>query len=367
MTLIRPRNYRPPQPPRIPAEAPAATGRTSLPLRPQPAPAEPPPPALPPAAKPAVPSTEPLAEALTKALGTRFQVLRSIAIGGMAVLFQLRHQRTNGLFVAKIMRPELRGERALREAFTREARTGAQLAGHPNAVAILDLDEARLDTGNTPYLLMPYIDGEDLDHVLERGRLGRDEALMLLAQLGSLLMYAETEGLVHADIALGNIRLDRFGQYRLLDYGLARGSGDSLDALRALAGTPAYNSPEQLHGQRLDIRSDLYSLGLVFFHALTGQPAFNTTDLDQLARAHLQGSWRLPEEFAGDLPVAALLGSLLAVDREQRMSSAFELSGAMAALGYELPSFLRSLPGASATPRLRRRRLQALPFNRSAT
>lgn len=325
-------------------------------------------------------SADGLGRCLQRAVGSRFEVLRPIAIGGMAVLFQLRHSVTGGLFVAKVMRPELRGEAALRTAFAREARIGAQLAGHPHAVAILDSDGAELDGAEldgteldgadfagkrtaredrqTPFLLMPYIEGEDLDHVLAaRGRLGRDEALMLLAQVGSLLMYAETLGLVHADIALGNIRLDRFGQYRLLDYGLARGPGDALDGLHAAAGTPAYNSPEQLRGERLDIRSDLYSLGLVFFHALTGHGAFATEELDGLARAHLHGAWELPEEFAGDPPIAALLRSLLAVDREHRMRSAFELCGAMDALGYELPSFLRALPGASPVPRLRRKRL----------
>jgi serine/threonine protein kinase len=303
------------------------------------------------------PSTDELGRCLARALGTRFELLRPIAIGGMAVLFQLRHRLTGGLFVAKIMRPELLHEQGLREAFAREACIGASLAGHPNAVAILDLDKA---AGDTPFLLMPYIDGDDLDHVLAmRRRLERDEALMLLAQMGSLLMYAETQGIVHADIALGNIRLDRFGQYRLLDYGLARGPGVGLDDAHAMAGTPAYNSPEQLRGEPLDIRSDLYSLGLVFFHALTGRPPFATDDVDELAQAHLTGAWQLPEDLALDIALSALLRKLLATDRAARLSSAFELAGALAALGYELPSFLRSLPVPQpALPKLRRRRLE---------
>jgi serine/threonine protein kinase len=166
-------------------------------------------------------------------------------------------------------------------------------------------------------------------------------------------------GIVHADIALGNIRLDRFGQYRLLDYGLARGPGVGLDDAHAMAGTPAYNSPEQLRGEPLDIRSDLYSLGLVFFHALTGRPAFATDDVDELAQAHLTGAWQLPEDLALDIALSALLRKLLATDRAARLSSAFELAGALAALGYELPSFLRSLPVPQpALPKLRRRRLE---------
>lgn len=297
-----------------------------------------------------------LQQALGASLGMRFEVMAPVAIGGMAVIFPLRHRRTEGMFAAKVMRRELAGEPALREAFAREARIGAQLAGHPNAVPVLDVQDA----GDLPYLLMPFIDGTDLDHVLrERGRLERDEAMMMLAQLASLLMYAETLGLVHADVALGNIRLDRFGQYRLLDYGLARSNGEEMDRLHALAGTPASNSPEQLRGERLDIRSDLYSLGLVLFHALAGRPAFPTDDLDELARRHLGGAWTMPPELEADRAAAALLRSMLSVDREHRMASAFELAGAMTALGYEQPSFLRSLPASgNPAPRLKRRRLE---------
>lgn len=307
--------------------------------------------------EPAAPvATTELKNLLDEALGEKYEVLRPIAVGGMAVLFQLRHLRTQGLFVAKIMRRELAQEPALREAFAREARVGARVAGHPNAVPVLEL----ADAGDLPFLVMPYIDGTDLDHVLvQRGHLSRDEAIMMLAQMASLLMYAEALGLVHGDVGLGNIRLDRFGQYRLLDYGLARGVGESVDSIRALAGTPAYNSPEQLQGRALDIRSDLYSLGLVLFHALTGGAAFKTTDFQELADSHLQGSWTLPAEWEADRPVAALLRSMLAVDRERRMSSAFELAGAMSALGYELPSFMRVLPSEGASiMKLRRRRLE---------
>ena len=363
MTLIRPRNYRPPETVRLAAEVTEASAHA--PALQESSAAEPSAPsepetsleaALAPAA-PAPPSTNQLRDWLTAALGVRFEVLRPIALGGMAVIFLLRHRLTGGPFVAKIMHTDLLHEPALREAFAREARIGAQLAAHPNAVPILDLDKAE---GDLPFLLMPYIDGDDLDHVLAaRGRLERDEALMLLAQMGSLLMYAETQSIVHADIALGNIRLDRFGQYRLLDYGLARGPGEALDELHAASGTPAYNSPEQLRGEPLDTRSDLYSLGLVFFHALTGKPAFATEDVGELARAHLTGAWELPEELAGDVALSALLRALLATDRKDRMASAFELSGALVALGYELPSLLRSLPvPRPAMPKLRRRRLE---------
>ncbi len=295
---------------------------------------------------------------LARALEGRFEVLRPVAIGGMATIFQLRHQATQGLFVAKIMHPELARQEAFHDAFKREARIGALLAGHPNAVPILDIACA----DDLPWLLMPYIEGEDLDTLLVRhGKLGREESLMLLAQICSLLMYAEREEIVHADVSLGNIRLDPFGQYRLFDYGLARTAAHKLEDLSGLAGTPASSSPEQLRGELLDIRSDLYSLGLLFFHTLTGYPAFALTDVHALAEAHMAGSWTMPGEFAGDLPIATLLQGLLATHREQRLTSAFQLGGAIAALGFELPSFARALPGGvPALPRPRRRRLEAL-------
>ena len=275
----------------------------------------------------------------------------------MATLFQLRHRFHGGLFAVKVLHAFLAHSRGVIATFHREAVHAARLAGHPGMVPIFDL----IEVDGIPAMLMPYIEGEDLDRLLHRhGKLTRDEALMLVAQLASLLMYAETLGIAHCDLAPGNIRLDPFGQYRLLDFGLSRSNETEHEDHISFAGTPAYNSPEQLRGEVPDIRTDLYSLGLVLAEALTGSPLIEAPTLEALAARHLAGDWTLPPEIEADPPVATLIRKLVAADRTQRMSSAFELSGALAAMGFELPSFTRSFTSvrqALNPPRPKRRRL----------
>ncbi len=300
-----------------------------------------------------------IAASLERVLGRSFEVLQPISIGGMATLYQLRHRVHGGLFAVKVLHAFLADSPGVVAAFRREAIHAARLAGHPNMVPIFDL----IELDGVPAMLMPYIEGEDLDRLLHRhGKFGRDEALMLAAQLASLLMYAETLGIVHGDLAPGNIRLDPFGQYRLLDFGLSRSSETEQEDQLPLAGTPSYNSPEQLRGEVPDIRTDLYSLGLILAEVLTGSPLIQASTLDELAACHLAGNWTLPPAVEADPPLARLIRNLVVADRAGRMSSAFELSGAIAAMGFELPSFDRSLSAGSHglhPPRPRRRRLVA--------
>ena len=185
---------------------------------------------------------------------------------------------------------------------------------------------------------MPFIEGEDLDELLRaNGPLSRAEALHFAAQISSLLGHAESHGITHGDLAPGNIRLDTFGRYRLMDFGLSHTADDPTAKL--LGGTPLYTSPEQIRGDSPDIRADLYALGLVLCEVLTGQPLLKAPSLAALQARHLQGDWQLPEAIATDEPLARLLRKLIATDREHRFHSAFEVSGALAAMGFERPEF----------------------------
>lgn len=280
------------------------------------------------------PDTAAIAERLQHTFGSRFQVLRPIAIGGMATIFQLRHRLHGGLSVAKVLHPELARRPGILRSFRAEAIHAARLGGHPNAVPIFDFGE--LD--GLFFLLMPFVEGEDLDQLLlRRGPLARAETLQLGAQISSLLSHAEAQGIVHCDLTPGNIRLDTFGQYRLLDFGISLSA--SVTGRPFTGGTPLYTSPEQLGGCSPDIRSDLYSLGAVLAEALTGVPLFLDTSLEAIRRRHVRGDWRMPQMLAADDPLAALLRRLLAVDPEQRIGSAFELSGILDAFGFVRPEF----------------------------
>ncbi len=278
--------------------------------------------------------TADLAARLQNIVGNRFTVLRPIAIGGMASIFLMRHRLHNGLFVAKVLHPELVEKPGIVRGFRLEATHAAQIGNHPNAVPVFDFGE--LD--GLFFLLMPYVDGEDLDRILlHSGPLDREEALHMAAQISSLLCHAESQGIVHCDLTPGNIRRDSFGQYRLLDLGISQPTGPQDRPFTG--GTPLYSSPELIAGQAVDVRSDLYSLGAVLGEAIDGKPLFGDETLEQIERRHIQGDWRMPAALRDGDPVALLLRKLLSTDPAQRPASAYELSGILHALGSARPEF----------------------------
>ena len=289
--------------------------------------------------------TDSIANRLQVIFGSRFQVVRPVAIGGMATIFQLRHRLHSGLFVAKVLHPELAARPGVLASFRTEAINAAALGGHPNAVPIFDFGE--LD--GLFFILMPFIEGEDLDRILLRsGALTPSEVLELAAQIGSLLSHAETHGIVHCDVTPGNIRLDEFGRYRLLDFGISQ---PAVPIKRPFTGgTPLYTSPEQLLGKPVDVRSDLYSLGLVLAEAVSGRPLLQGDSLAEIRRRHLEGDWKLPDTLQEGDPLARLLRFLLAVDPARRVASAFQLCGILDTLGHARPEF-RGKSQAAREPR----------------
>ncbi|GAA3753733.1 serine/threonine-protein kinase [Terriglobus aquaticus] len=289
--------------------------------------------------------TAEIGERLQVVLGSRFLLERPLAIGGMATIFLLRHRLHNGRFVAKVLHPELVDRAGVLRSFRLEARHAALLGDHPNAVPVFDFGE--LD--GLFFMLMPYIPGQDLDEVLaHEGPLDREECLHMAAQLSSLLCHAESQGVVHCDLTPGNVRRDGFGQYRLLDLGISQLNGPQDRPF--VGGTPLYSSPEQLRGDALDIRSDLYSLGAVLGEALSGTPLFQGSSMKEIRNRHLNGVWRMPAALSEEDPLARLLRTLLSVDPAGRPQSAYELSGILHACGSTRPEFRSGYgPGCGST------------------
>lgn len=331
-----------PQQDEIPARAaePSSEPHTQVSQAAAPPAADPHPPAA--AAQPAPlrPDMQELAAHVQSALGARFVVQRPLAIGGMATIFLLQHRLHGGLFAAKVLHPELAEKPGVVAGFRMEATHAAQLGNHPNAVPVFDFGEDH----DLFYLLMPYIEGADLDRVLlKAGPLSREETLQLAAQISSLLCHAEALGIVHGDLTPGNIRLDIYGQYRLLDLGLSQARGPQDRPYTA--GTPLYNSPEQLAAGPLDTRSDLYSLGAVLCECLSNRPAFHADTLEAIQARHRTGDWQLPDTLDEADPLRRLLAMLLSVDPAGRPQSAYELSGILHALGWARPEFRPTPPG----------------------
>lgn len=274
-------------------------------------------------------------------LAGRYDLLSLVGLGGMSMVYAARRRSNGALFAIKVLRPELTRETNVVARFRREALHAGCLLGHPNIVSVLDVEEA----DGLLFLTMPYVRGEDLDALLERtGPLPAAEALQAAHHIASALAFAAQRELLHGDLTPGNIRLSEFGRYMVLDFGLSRGqrtrSGSGQTALgkiedaEEILGTPFYMAPEQIRGERVDGRTDLYSLGATLFHMLVGTPPFVATTLKEISRMHLEQEAELPTTFCKQSPkAAAIVLKLLRKDPAQRFPDAHVLCEALTAAG----------------------------------
>jgi serine/threonine protein kinase/Leucine-rich repeat (LRR) protein len=252
-----------------------------------------------------------------------YRVLRLLGKGGMGLVFEAEDPRLRRRIALKVMRPRLAASRAARERFLREARAAAAVE-HDHIVPIFQVGE---DKG-VPFIAMPFLKGESLDHRLRRQpvlpvpevvRIGRETAEGLAA--------AHAVGLIHRDIKPANLWLEcAAGRVKVLDFGLARvPAGDAqLTQEGAILGTPAFMAPEQARGEKVDGRSDLFSLGVILYRLCCGKPAFHGQDpvstLLAIATAHPRSPRKVNPAVPAEL--SELVMRLLQKDPRRRPASA---------------------------------------------
>jgi serine/threonine protein kinase len=213
-------------------------------------------------------------EPIKAALAGRYAVERELGQGGMAVVLLARDERHGRPVALKLLRPELAAHLGT-DRFLREIEIAARLA-HPNILPLLDSGIVRLEDGHeTPYYVMPLVEGESLRDRLTHGPLQAEEAIRLLAEVADALDCAHRQGIVHRDIKPDNILLQQ-GHAVVSDFGIARAVSAATGVVRLTEtgmslGTRGYMSPEQLAGLEVDHRSDIYSLGCLMVEMLTGR------------------------------------------------------------------------------------------------
>lgn len=208
-----------------------------------------------------------------RVLAGRYRLIETIGQGGMAVVHLAHDALLDRDVAVKVLRPGFGDDPQFVERFRREARHAASLH-HPNIATIYDtgLDA---ETGSD-YIVMQLVDGPDLQEIIERsGALAVGFAVRVGIETARALAYAHEHGIVHRDIKPANILIDRDGEVRVADFGIARAATDTGATTGGMIGSPQYASPEQVLGEEIGPRSDLYSLGVVLYEALTGLRAFD--------------------------------------------------------------------------------------------
>ena len=232
-----------------------------------PAPADAPSDANPP---PDLPASSPPTLDEVRAAFPDLEIVELLGRGGMGAVFKARQKKLQRTVAIKVLPRALGEDPAFADRFLREARALAKLS-HPGIVTVHDFGES----GGLFFLLMEYVDGLDLRHLLRQGLMQPRQALAIVRDLCDALQYAHDEGVVHRDIKPENVLLDTKGRVKIGDFGLAKllhpGSDAFLSRADQVMGTPHYMAPEQLERPReVDHRADLFSLGVVFYEMLTG-------------------------------------------------------------------------------------------------
>ena len=240
-------------------------------------------------------STDPILHDLRAALADAYDIEAPIGRGGMAFVYRARERRLDRRVAVKVLPPGLASDETCRRRFLSEARTVARLT-HPNIVPIFTVDEI----GGFVFFAMAYVAGETLaQRVADRGPLDPHQAGRFLCDIGEALDYAHARGVIHRDVKPDNILLDAAtGRALLSDFGIAHRSpngGGRIGLLGrpsapgggGIVGTAAFMSPEQASGDAVDPRSDIYSLGVVAYYALSGHLPFNAPTEELLLAMHV--------------------------------------------------------------------------------
>lgn len=295
-----------------------------------------------------------------RVLADRYHILKRIGEGGMGRVYLGEHVKMNRQCAIKVMGPALVNDAESAARFAREASNAARII-HPNVAAVFDYGES----DGLIYLVMEFVDGEPLARLLTReAPLALDRALDLASQIADGLGAAHELGIVHRDLKPDNILVTRTRTGReiakVVDFGIAKaiqeGVGEGLTHTGQVIGTPEFMSPEQLLGDPVDARSDLYALGCILYLMLTASPPFDAPTREQMIKRRLSEDAPHVHEIDPALPdsVARIVARLLARSPKERYGSAAEVKDALAGAHVRRSGVVRapleSLPTLHSAP-----------------
>src|SRR6266571_2503533 len=238
-------------------------------------------------------------------LGGRYELDGIVGRGGMAEVYRARDLRLDRVVAVKTLREDLAREQTFQARFRREAQSAASL-NHPSIVAVYDTGEDNAGMSHVPFIVMEFVDGRTIRDLLRNDRrLMPERALEITDGVLRALDYSHRAGIVHRDIKPGNVMLNRQGEIKVMDFGIARAIADTQATITQTAqviGTAQYLSPEQARGERVDARSDLYSTGCLLYELLTGRPPFSGDSPVAIAYQHVRENPVPPSQIDPEIP-----------------------------------------------------------------
>src|SRR3984885_14490074 len=284
-----------------------------------------------------------LSPAALAALGVRYEILAEAGHGSMGNVYKARDRETGETVALKLLKPEIASDQAMMDRFKNELLFARKIT-HKNVCRVYEFNRV----AGIAYTSMEFVEGESLRSVLNRfGALTQKKARDLALQICSGLKEAHVQGIVHRDLKPENVMIDRSGNLKLMDFGIARSMEAVTRQTGAMVGTPAYMAPEQVSGSPVDYRTDIYSLGLMLYEMFTGRPAFSAENAIAVALKQMREDPVPPRTVDPSVPVPVERIILKCLEKApaKRFQTVSELESAL-----QTPASAASLPQPAISP-----------------
>ncbi len=272
----------------------------------------------------------------------RYEIIEVLGRGGMGSVYRVEDIKAREEIAVKFIKPEIAANKKTIERFRKELTTARKIA-HRNVCKMFDLGEYM----GTYFITMEYVPGEDLRSLIKRVKLDTRTSIKIAKQICEGLAEAHRRGIVHRDLKPSNIMIDKEGNARIMDFGIARSlQADGITGAGMIVGTPEYMSPEQIEGKEVDQRSDNYSLGIILYEMLTGRIPFEGDSTFSIGLKHKYERPEDPRKINPHIPegLGRLMLKCLEKDRENRYQNAGDLLSELIRIERGIPTTESGVP-----------------------